>query len=98
LPAVTGLLLGERAENHRTWLSWTLTSTGYSYWTNTTFKWPLLFSAASCLAGNVAYVAAYDTQSLSLLYAARLLTGLGECHCSDLDPESPSPYRSGRKH
>ena len=50
---------------------------GYSYWTNTTFKWPLLFSAACCLAGNVAYVAAYDTRAVSLLYAARLLTGLG---------------------
>jgi len=51
--------------------------TGYSYWTNTTFKYPLLFSAGCCLAGNVAYVAAYDTRAVSLLYAARLLTGLG---------------------
>ena len=71
--------LPEKPRNPETLrLNRTLTLTGYSYWTNTTFKWPLLFSAASCLAGNVAYVAAYDTQSLSLLYAARLLTGLGE--------------------
>ena len=50
---------------------------GYSKWTNTTFKAPLLFSAASCLAGNLMYCYAFDARYLWALYAARLLTGLG---------------------
>lgn len=50
---------------------------GYSKWTNSSFRGPLLFSAASCIAGNLVYCYAYDSRFLWALYAARLLTGLG---------------------
>lgn len=50
---------------------------GYSKWTNSSFRGPLLFSAAACTAGNLMYCYSYDSRFLWALYAARLLTGLG---------------------
>lgn len=41
------------------------------------FKQPLLFSAAVCLAGNVLYCLSYERRSLALLLAARMANGLG---------------------
>ena len=49
----------------------------YSFWTNTSFKYPLLASGTSCLLGNVLYCFSYDTGSIGLLVVARLVTGLG---------------------
>lgn len=50
---------------------------GYSIWTNTSYKWPLLASGVACLVGNLAYCLSYDVAALSLLLFARLVTGLG---------------------
>ena len=38
----------------------------------------MLFSAACCLVSNLMYCYAFDARYLWALYAARLLTGLGE--------------------
>lgn len=50
---------------------------GYSVWTNCSFKAPLISSAVACILGNTLYCIGYDTKWLSILMAARLLTGLG---------------------
>ena len=49
-----------------------------SKWRNTNYKAPMLFSTACCLGGNLVYRFAYDARAMWVLYAARLLTGLGE--------------------
>lgn len=51
---------------------------GYSVWTNSSFKAPLISSAVACILGNALYCIGYDTKWLSILMAARLLTGLGK--------------------
>ncbi|KAL3144746.1 hypothetical protein ABBQ38_001867 [Trebouxia sp. C0009 RCD-2024] len=50
---------------------------GYSVWTNSSFKAPLISSAIACILGNTLYCIGYDCKWLSVLMAARLLTGLG---------------------
>ncbi len=50
---------------------------GYSFWTNTAYRAPLIFSGISCLAGNLVLCVSYDTKLLPLLYLARLVTGVG---------------------
>ena len=47
-------------------------------WTNSSFKAPLISSAVACILGNTLYCIGYDTKWLSILMAARLLTGLGK--------------------
>lgn len=51
---------------------------GYSFWTNSTYRAPLVFSGLSCLVGNLVLCLSYDTKLLPLLYLARLVTGVGE--------------------
>ena len=51
---------------------------GYSVWTDTSYKWPLLASAVACIIGNLAYCLSYDTGSLLLLLVGRLVTGFGK--------------------
>ena len=50
---------------------------GYSVWTNTSYKMPLLASAVACLLGNLTYVLSYDAKAVWLLFVARLITGFG---------------------
>lgn len=50
---------------------------GYSVWTNSSFKAPLISSAIACILGNTLYCIGYDTKWLTMLMAARLVTGLG---------------------
>ena len=50
---------------------------GYSVWTNSSFKAPLISSAIACILGNTLYCIGYDCKWLSVLMAARLVTGLG---------------------
>jgi hypothetical protein len=52
-------------------------SVGYSIWTHHSFKQPLIFAAAMCLAGNLLVTVAYDWGGLPLLLVGRLLTGTG---------------------
>ena len=59
------------------------TSVGISVWTQRSFKSPLLFSALSCLAGNLMFVASYQLRSLPLLLGARLLNGLGSARTAN---------------
>ena len=56
---------------------------GYSIWTNSSFKSPLICSAIACILGNFLYCLGYDTKWLTLLMAARLVTGLGELSLRD---------------
>ena len=56
-------------------------STGYSIWTNTNYKNPLIASAVACLLGNVCYCLSYDLGAVWLLFVARLITGFGEPMC-----------------
>ena len=52
----------------------------YGWWSNTTFKQPLMASAMLCIIGNLCYLYAWDAPqgwALVLLLAARLLTGMG---------------------
>ena len=51
---------------------------GYSIWTNTNYKNPLIASAVACLLGNVCYCLSYDLGAVWLLFLARLITGFGE--------------------
>ena len=50
---------------------------GYSFWTNSVYRAPLVFSGLSCLVGNLVLCLSYDTKLLPLLYIARLVTGVG---------------------
>lgn len=54
---------------------------GYSIWTNSSFKAPLICSAVACILGNALYCLGYDTKWLYMLMAARLVTGLGKLPC-----------------
>jgi len=63
---------------------------GYSVWTNSSFKAPLISSAIACILGNTLYCIGYDTKWLSVLMAARLLTGLGERHSVSSSSSRPS--------
>ena len=56
-----------------------LSAAGYSVWTDTSYKLPLLASAVACIVGNLAYCLSFDTGSILLLLAGRLITGFGEC-------------------
>ena len=53
------------------------TFAGYSFWTNSVYRAPLVFSGLSCLVGNLVLCLSYDTKLLPLLYIARLVTGVG---------------------
>ncbi|GAB4814007.1 hypothetical protein N2152v2_001053 [Parachlorella kessleri] len=58
-------------------------SVGVSYWTNFSFKRPLLFSGAACLVGNLLYCLSYQWQSLGLLLLARLFNGIGSARSAN---------------
>ncbi|KAI3431392.1 hypothetical protein D9Q98_004446 [Chlorella vulgaris] len=58
-------------------------SLGISFWTQHSFKQPLLFASLSCLAGNLLFVAAYQWRSLTALLIARLLNGLGSARTAN---------------
>ena len=69
-------MLGKLWRFHPEWTA--ICTAGYSVWTNSSFKAPLISSAIACILGNALYCIGYDTKWLSMLMAARLLTGLGE--------------------
>lgn len=54
-----------------------VTSVLMSWWSNRSFKHPVLFGAVSCLLGNAFFCLAYIQRSLPLLLVARALNGLG---------------------
>ena len=62
---------------------------GYSIWTNTNYKNPLIASAVACLLGNVCYCLSYDLGAVWLLFLARLITGFGEIY----NPAALSGYQ-----
>lgn len=55
----------------------TCLSAGYSVWTNSNYKSPLIASGLACLLGNLAYCLSYDWNAVWLLFLARLITGFG---------------------
>jgi hypothetical protein len=49
----------------------------YSYWTNFAFKTPLVVSVAVSVVGNLLYGAALQCESGTMLFAGRLMCGIG---------------------
>lgn len=49
----------------------------YSYWTNYTYKHPLLFSCTAFIIGNVLYSIAYNYNSFFMMGLGRFLEGVG---------------------
>ena len=49
----------------------------YSYWTNTTYKNPILFSGCLMMIGNLMYSVAYKYLSIEMCLMGRAITGLG---------------------
>ena len=63
----------------------------YGWWSNRSFKQPLIASSLLCLTGNVVYCFAWDAHAgiaLPMLLAGRLLTGMGSCR-GECEPSPP---------
>lgn len=69
--ALSGIMIGGAA-----WFA-LISSILYSYWTNHSYKSPILFSALLQMAGNLMYATAFSFNSMSLCLMGRALTGLG---------------------
>jgi hypothetical protein len=51
----------------------------YSYWSNFSYKQPMLCSALLLLLGNALYALAWDVGCVELIFAGRFVNGLGGC-------------------
>ena len=51
----------------------------YSYWSNFTYKQPMLCSALLLLLGNALYALAWDVGRVELIFVGRFVNGLGGC-------------------
>ena len=69
--ALSGLMIGFSS------LFSLVSSIGYSYWTNHTYKQPILFAGVLQTIGNLIYANAYGYQSVSMCLVGRAITGLG---------------------
>ena len=56
----------------------------FSFWSNKSFKTPMLFAAFACIISNLLYCASYDYGGLPLLILSRFMTGLGDTFASIL--------------
>jgi len=73
--AMSGLLIGMMP-----WAA-SISSVFYSYWTNQTFRQPILCSSVLMVTGNLIYGCAYDQKSLGMALVGRFMTGLGAPKC-----------------
>lgn len=69
--ALSGIMIGGAA-----WFA-LISSVMYSFWTNHSYKNPILFSAVLQMVGNLLYATAFSFGSMSLCLLGRALTGLG---------------------
>ena len=69
--AVSGLLIGVSA-----W-SALISAVGYSFWTNYSYKRPIVFAGTLMIIGNLMYSNAYSYQSIYMCLLGRAICGLG---------------------
>jgi hypothetical protein len=58
-----------------------LSAIGYAIWTNYSFRYPVLVSAALMLSGNIVYASALKYNSVWVALVGRFMTGLGAPKC-----------------
>ena len=54
-----------------------LSAVGYSWWTNTSYKQPILFAGTLMVIGNTLYGAAYSYESMTMCLVGRAISGFG---------------------
>eukprot|EP00536_Pseudo-nitzschia_multiseries_P011300 jgi/Psemu1/205449/e_gw1.376.49.1 len=69
--ALSGIMMGMAP-----WFALT-SAVGYSVWTNTSYKQPILFSGVLMVVGNTLYGAAYSQQSMAMCLVGRSISGFG---------------------
>ena len=69
--ALSGIMMGMAP-----WFALT-SAVGYSVWTNTSYKHPILFSGVLMVVGNTLYGAAYSQQSMVMCLVGRSISGFG---------------------
>mmetsp|Transcript_2983 Transcript_2983/g.8139 ORF Transcript_2983/g.8139 Transcript_2983/m.8139 type:complete len:883 (-) Transcript_2983:1081-3729(-) len=69
--ALSGIMMGMAP-----WFALT-SAVGYSIWTNTSYKQPLLFAGTLMVIGNTLYGAAYSYQSMTMCLVGRAISGFG---------------------
>jgi Sugar (and other) transporter len=58
-----------------------ISAIGYAIWTNYSFRYPVLLSAALMLSGNIVYASALKYNSVWVALVGRFMTGLGAPKC-----------------
>jgi len=69
--ALSGIMMGMAP-----WFALT-SAVGYSVWTNSSYKQPILFAGTLMVIGNTLYGAAYSYQSMTMCLVGRAITGFG---------------------
>jgi len=69
--ALSGIMMGMAP-----WFAM-LSAVGYSVWTNTSYKQPILFAGTLMVIGNTLYGAAYSYESMTLCLVGRAISGFG---------------------
>ena len=69
--ALSGIMMGMAP-----WFA-LVSAVGYSVWTNTSYKQPILFAGTLMVIGNTLYGAAYAHQSMSMCLVGRAICGFG---------------------
>ena len=69
--ALSGIMIGMAP-----WFALT-SAVGYSVWTNTSYKQPILFAGTLMVIGNTLYGAAYSYSSMTLCLVGRAISGFG---------------------
>jgi len=69
--AMSGIMMGMAP-----WFA-LLSAVGYSVWTNTSYKQPILFAGTLMVIGNTLYGAAYSYQSMTMCLVGRAISGFG---------------------
>lgn len=69
--ALSGVMIGAAP-----WFAF-FSAVGYSYWTNVSYKKPIIFAGILNIIGNLLYANAYAYKSMGMCLVGRSLTGLG---------------------
>lgn len=69
--ALSGIMIGAAP-----WFAF-FSAVGYSYWTNVSYKRPIIFAGVLMVVGNLLYANAYGYKSMELCLLGRSMTGLG---------------------
>ena len=69
--ALSGLMIGSSA-----WFA-LISAVGYSFWTNTSYKRPIIFAGVLMIVGNFMYSNAYSYRNIYMCLLGRAICGLG---------------------